>query len=465
LTDNGTSVHWHGLRQLGTNVQDGTNGITECPIAPGDSKTYTFQATQFGTSWYHSHHSAQYGDGAFGGIIINGPASSNYDEDLGTYTINDWFHESFWQASAIAAANLQRLQNPPTPDNILLNGTNKNAAGAGSYGKVTLTKGKKYRLRLINTSVDNAIRVSLDNHPFTVISADFVPIHAYTTNWILINIGQRYDVIITANQTASNYWFRAVAAADCYNSNGNVGLSIFNYAGVAVSNPTTTAAAAPSVCQDEQGLVPYVQNTVPRDLFAAQVGDLEVDVGIAQVTTNGQNIVFWGINMSAMDVSWDKPTLQYVLDHNTSYPSVENLIEIPNQGTWSFWIIQETHGTLAPFPHPIHLHGHDFYVLGSGSGVYDKVNSINSLTFNNPIRRDVANLPGGGWLAIAFQTDNPGAWLMHCHITWHLSGGFGVQFLESKNQIPPPPPDWKNTCNKWSSYAQHPAWPKEDSGL
>jgi hypothetical protein len=29
---------------------DGVNGVTECPIAPGQTKTYRFQATQHGTS-------------------------------------------------------------------------------------------------------------------------------------------------------------------------------------------------------------------------------------------------------------------------------------------------------------------------------------------------------------------------------------------------------------------------------
>jgi Multicopper oxidase len=48
MPNNGTSIHWHGIRQLNTVTQDGVNGITECPLAPGDSKTYTFLATQFG---------------------------------------------------------------------------------------------------------------------------------------------------------------------------------------------------------------------------------------------------------------------------------------------------------------------------------------------------------------------------------------------------------------------------------
>jgi len=56
-------------------------------------------------------------------------------------------------------------------------------------------------------------------------------------------------------------------------------------------------------------------------------------------------------------------------------------------------------------------HGHDFYVLGTGSGSYANADP-NSLNYNNPPRRDVAMLPAGGWLAVAFQTDNPGAWLL-----------------------------------------------------
>lgn len=79
LKTNGTDMHWHGFRQLGSNEMDGSPGVTECPIPPGGKKVYRFRATQYGTSWYHSHHSVQYGDGIVGPIIINGPASANYD--------------------------------------------------------------------------------------------------------------------------------------------------------------------------------------------------------------------------------------------------------------------------------------------------------------------------------------------------------------------------------------------------
>ena len=166
LRDNGTGIHFHGIRQLGTCPQDGVGGITECPLAPGDSKTYTFKATQFGTTWYHSHFSAQYGDGAFGAMVINGPASSNYDIDLGPYTITDWYYKTTWQQ---AIANHAVVNGPPPgPDTILINGTNVNG-NAGAYARTKgLIRGKKYRLRIINVSADDTFRVSLDGHKFTV---------------------------------------------------------------------------------------------------------------------------------------------------------------------------------------------------------------------------------------------------------------------------------------------------------
>ena len=66
--------------------------------------------------------------------------------------------------------------------------------------------------------------------------------------------------------------------------------------------------------------------------------------------------------------------------------------------------------------HPIHLHGHDFVILAQSTAPYNVSTSIESFNFNNPPRRDVALLPLGGYLAIAFRPDNPGLWLLHCHI-------------------------------------------------
>ena len=51
--------------------------------------TYRFQATQYGTSWYHAHFSLQLANGLFGPIVIHGPTTTNYDVDLGPVMLQD----------------------------------------------------------------------------------------------------------------------------------------------------------------------------------------------------------------------------------------------------------------------------------------------------------------------------------------------------------------------------------------
>ena len=117
----------------------------------------------------------------------------------------------------------------------------------------------------------------------------------------------------------------------------------------------------------------------------------------------------------------------------------------------------------APPPHPIHLHGHDFFTLGSGLGQY---NSSLPLNFENPPRRDTTTLPSRGWLAIAFLANNPGAWLMHCHIAWHISEGLGVQFLEAPQDIVlPDMTAFNNQCSNWKQWNAGAPFQQDDSGL
>ena len=50
-------------------------------------------------------------------------------------------------------------------------------------------------------------------------------------------------------------------------------------------------------------------------------------------------------------------------------------------------------------------------------------------------KRDTALLPAGGHLALAFRSNNPGVWLMHCHVGWHLEQGFAVQIVEREKDV------------------------------
>jgi FtsP/CotA-like multicopper oxidase with cupredoxin domain len=59
--------------------EDGVPGVSQCPIPPGGTFTYSFIADLYGTSWYHSHYSAQYAGGLIGPMIIHGPDTVKYD--------------------------------------------------------------------------------------------------------------------------------------------------------------------------------------------------------------------------------------------------------------------------------------------------------------------------------------------------------------------------------------------------
>ena len=186
LENNGTGIHWHGLRQGGTNCGDGVGGITECPIAPGHSKVYQFQATSYGTTWYHSHFSAQYGDGVLGPIIIHGPASANYDIDLGHVIVNDYYERTAFQEDYIVHRN-----GPGSAANYLLNGKNIQPDGSsGERQQWAFQKGKKHLLRFINTSIDMMFKIQIDEHDLMIISNDFVPIQPYTVKELTIGIGK-----------------------------------------------------------------------------------------------------------------------------------------------------------------------------------------------------------------------------------------------------------------------------------
>ena len=120
LPYNGTAIHWHGIRMLNTTEMDGVNAVSQCPIAPGDEYTYKFKTWQYGTSWYHSHYSLQYGDGMLGPLTIHGPATAPYDEPVDPVLMTDWNHRS-----AFMDFQVELEGSAPKMDSILLNGNGK----------------------------------------------------------------------------------------------------------------------------------------------------------------------------------------------------------------------------------------------------------------------------------------------------------------------------------------------------
>lgn len=136
-------------------------------------------------------------------------------------------------------------------------------------------------------------------------------------------------------------------------------------------------------------------------------------------------------------------------------------------------LVIDASGSLINLNHPIHLHGHDFFILAQENNIaYDGTTTGFNLV--NPERRDVAVLPQLGYLAIAFQLDNPGAWIVHCHIAWHASQGLAMQFVESADSIltsgaianwDTAAQNGAETCSNWNSYIPVQAYEQDDSGI
>ena len=133
---------------------------------------------------------------------------------------------------------------------------------------------------------------------------------------------------------------------------------------------------------------------------------------------------------------------------------------------------------ITPISHPMHLHGHNFWVLAQGEGKWDGIVQANDTS--NPTRRDVTILPKArlaqngtlqapGYLVIEYETNNPGVWPFHCHIAWHVSAGLYINAMERPKDIVGKGGELakvlNETCKGWDDYTKTHVVDQIDSGL
>ncbi|KAI3327666.1 multicopper oxidase [Xylariaceae sp. AK1471] len=455
--DNGTTIHWHGIRQFGSNEMDGVNGVTQCPIAPQDTFTYNFTAAQYGHTWYHSHYSLQYPDGVAAPLVIYGPSSDDWQIDLGPVLIADWV-----QNTAYLVYESEMRGPPPQSDSIVVNGHGhyNGSQDRGSYYETVVTPGKKHLLKLINGGVGSSFVFSIDGHNLTVIANDLVPVKPFSVESLVIGIGQRYDVIVEANQSSQDYWIRTVPATGCSSfSSVDNRTGILRYDASSTALPTTERQLdQDDSCMDVQPellnpIVPWVvdmhpQNNVSEDTFGIKLqGTKDQALG-----PPGFPYAHWFIGDQPLWLDFSKPTILNV-ESSLKNPNYTVVSEDYDDG-YIYLIIDASHNVTVT--HPIHLHGSDFVVLAQSDTVYNETTSFSLFNFDNPPRRDTAIVKRGGFLAIAFRPDNPGVWLLHCHIAWHASSGLALQILIQPDNMTDVNGDLAETrrvCDNWDKSA------------
>ncbi|KAH9005365.1 laccase [Lactarius deliciosus] len=382
-----TSVHWHGMFQRGSNYADGGAFVNQCPIIPDNSFIYRFKTDdQAGTYWYHSHFRAQYCDGLRGPLVIydlDDPHALLYDVDNEDtiITLADWYH----------------IMSPDAPpgglvsNSTLINGKGRYPGGPSAPLAVDLIYGtNSYRLRLVSISCDPAFTFSIDGHQLTIIEVDGENTQPLVVDSLQIFAGQRYSVVLNANQPIDNYWIRA---------------SI---------HPTPLRISPPSVLPlKETDLHPLVPNPVPGNPVP---GGADININLVVSAASGKFLVD--------GVAFESPDVPVLLQILSGVPPSELLPEGSIRLLGGNKSVEVSIPAGAPgAPHPIHLHGHAFHVVRSAGS--------ESYNFIDPVVRDVVSMGNGNDnVTIRFFTDNPGPWFLHCHIDWHLENGFAVVFAE-----------------------------------
>ena len=408
LTDP-TTVHWHGLALR--NDMDGVPGVTMDSVAPGADFRYSFTAPHPGTYWFHPHVGVQMDRGLQGALIIDDPHEpGGYDQEV-VLILDDW--TDGW--SATPDAILARLGR----DGMSMGGSSGSSGGMnmGSGGMggmdmgstvsatqplgtdtgdvvypahlingrlpqdpmtVSAKPGQRIRFRLINAGSDTAYRFAVGGHRLTVTHADGFPVQPVEVDTVVLGMGERYDVVVTAGDGA----FPIVASPE---GKGDA---------AALAVLRTASGAAPAVgarpVELDGRLLSYV-DLVPTDSAAlpARQPDRRLDVTLGMVNGGRQ----WVLN----GVPYDR--------HRALDVTAGQRVRITMRNETMMF-------------HPMHLHGHTFAVVtGPGN------------TAAPGVRKDTVNVLPMQTVAIDLDTDNPGQWLAHCHNAYH--GKLGMMTVMS----------------------------------
>ena len=358
-----TTVHWHGLRL--PNAMDGVPHVTQPPIAAkGGRFIYEFDLPDAGTFWYHPHLGSpeQVARGLYGALIVEEREPPAVDRDL-VWVLSDWRLDR-------EARIVENFGNPMDASHAGRIGNTVTVNGA-IQDSFAVRAGERIRLRLVNASNARIYGLEFEGHEPRIIALDG---HGVAPQWdarVVLGPGMRADLILDcAGEPGSThriidrfYRQRAYELLKIqYGSDKPLRQSFAPVRRLA-NNPV----AVPDIAQAEKHRIVF---------GGGMMGALP-----SQREHRG---LFWTVNGKPVpEHAHHEPLLHLRL--NRSY-----LVEFVNQTSWH---------------HPIHLHGHVFRVLG-------KDHWADSVLLDPDSRAE-----------IAFVADNPGDWMLHCHVLEHQASG------------------------------------------
>ncbi|KAL6135067.1 hypothetical protein ACLB2K_067295 [Fragaria x ananassa] len=491
----GFTIHWHGVKQPRNPWFDGPEYVTQCPILPGTNFTYQVQlSTEEGTLWWHAH--SDWTRASVHGAIVVLPALGTTfpfpepDEEeiivFGSWYLGNLKEEVDECLDPATNSNL------PIADGYTINGRlgDFSACSQNTTYRRKVDYGKTYLLRIVNANIDVEFYFAIAEHSLTVVGLDGSYTKPINTGYILIAPGQTMDVLFNASSPLGRYYMVGreyiSATVETLSDTANDAIAILEYNG----NYTTSESPLfpdqiPNSLSQEPAFsfygklkslaTPQYPVSVPKESDVTTRMYITASANALYCTEDlGPSCVNISFAASVNNISWANPresVLQayyknisepvYETDFPDEPPTYFNFTEIAMtldpvltvQGTkvkvleyneTVEMVFQGTDVMGGSVNHPMHLHGHSFYVLGFGFGNY--LAERDSKTFNLIDPPYVATFitPKNGWLAVRFVANNPGVWFWHCHMERHLSWGMESAFIikdggtAETSMLPPP---------------------------
>ncbi|XP_069129876.1 uncharacterized protein [Argopecten irradians] len=521
LNGHGMGIHWHGILQRGTPYMDGVGMLTQCPIPEFTSFQYRFNATDPGTHYWHGHTGQLRSDGIFGAFVVRQAAEREvhhglYDYDLIEHTmiVNDWLLE----LTLDRFANHHQANGDNKPASMLINGmgayrvffdSDRNENITTPHSVFNVERGRRYRFRIISNGILNCpIQLSIDNHTLRVISSDGNPFRPVDVQSLNIFAGERYDVVVLADQDVGSYWIRARGQADC-NVKSAFQQAILRYNGTKTETPSLPTGHQFGAREGKKlnpwnkkatdMLIPvsHLENLRPSNEALKETPDKQFY--LAMDFNNIDNFNFYVgpeyVSPSVVVEAYNQllsPQINYISNAFPAYPPLSQFDDIPQdmfcnadtkrQENCNMTYCECLHtlkvdlndvvelivideGKVFNANHPMHLHGYKFKVIGmdrlNDSTTLEEVQRLDNegrliRNFTSPVDKDTVTVPDGGYVILRIHANNPGFWFMHCHIEFHANIGMGVILqVGEPNQMPRKPKNFPR-CGNWRETGEQP---------
>ncbi|GFP98670.1 laccase-14 [Phtheirospermum japonicum] len=482
------TLHWHGVRQPRNPWSDGAEYINQCPIRAGKKFTYKIQlTTEEGTIWWHAH--SGWARATLHGMIIVYPKHGTTYPFPNPYAEVPIILGEWWKKNVM---DIQGNANKTGGEPILSDAFTINGQPGDLYPcskqdtfRMEVKHGKTYLLRIVNAIMDENVFFAVARHKLTLVGTDGFYTKPFQTDYIMITPGQSMDVLLRANRPNGSYYLAARAYSSAF--------------GAGFDNTTTTgilhyrSAHSNSAPVLLPPLPPY-NATQASTAFSRRLRSLASKDHPVNVPLKTDTRLFLTISVNLLNctgkpctgpfgkrfaaslnnVSFVAPRIDVLQAYyhringtfGTDFPKMPpkrfdytgkglpDSLLTPDFGTRALvleynasveMVLQGTN-VLASDNHPIHLHGYGFYVVGWGFGNFDPGRDPLGYNLVDPPQETTVGIPNNGWVAIRFKADNPGVWMMHCHLERHQSWGMSTVILVKNGDTPqtkmlPPPHD------------------------